>query len=409
MDAIEDILADLQAGRMVVLVDDESRENEGDLVCAAEKITPEIVNFMATHGRGLICLPMTNQKADSLGLHMQTQTNTSQFTTAFTVSIDAAQGVTTGISAADRSHTIQLAARDDAAPADFARPGHIFPLRAVDGGVLLRVGQTEGSVDLCQLAGLKPISVICEIMNPDGSMARRDDLNAFCAQHDLKMCTVADVVRHRLKHDRLIKREVEIDLPTEFGTFHLIAYSSLVDDPPHVALTLGGVGQLDSDGKPMIHDEPVLVRVHSECLTGDLFGSLRCDCGPQLHTAMHKIAQAGKGALVYMRQEGRGIGLINKLRAYKLQMEQGLDTVEANVHLGFQPDQRDYGVGNQILRDLGLRKLRLLTNNPRKIFGLEGFGLQIDERVAIEIPPGEHSCEYLRAKKAKLGHILGDL
>lgn len=409
MDAMEDILADLRAGRMVVLVDDESRENEGDLICAAEKVTPEIVNFMATHGRGLICMPMTNDKADALGLHMQTAANTSQHNTAFTVSIDAAAGVTTGISAADRSHTIQLAARDEATPADFARPGHIFPLRAVDGGVLLRVGQTEGSIDLCRLAGLKPVSVICEIMNPDGTMARRDDLETFCRTHGLKMCSVAQVVRHRLKHDRLIQREVEIDLPTEFGTFHLIAYSSLVDEHPHLALTLGGVGQLDPSGQPIVHDEPVLVRVHSECLTGDLFGSLRCDCGPQLHTALGKIAQAGKGALVYMRQEGRGIGLVNKLRAYKLQMEQGLDTVEANVHLGFQPDQRDYGVGNQILRDLGLKKLRLLTNNPRKIFGLEGFGLEIAERVAIEIPPGEHSCEYLRAKKAKLGHILGDL
>ncbi|MCD4823469.1 MAG: bifunctional 3,4-dihydroxy-2-butanone-4-phosphate synthase/GTP cyclohydrolase II [Phycisphaerae bacterium] len=409
MHPIEDILADLRDGRMIVLVDDESRENEGDLVCAAEKTTPEIINFMAKFGRGLICLPMTNEKADSLGLHPQTSTNTSQFSTAFTVSVDASDGVTTGISAADRAHTIQVACRDDAKPADLARPGHIFPLRAVDGGTLLRIGQTEGGVDLARLAGLKPMAVICEIMKDDGTMARRDDLDIFCREHDIKICSVADIIRHRLRTEPLIRREVEIDLPTEFGDFRLIAYHSAVDPDPHIALCCGGVGLNDKDGKPIIHDEPVLVRVHSECFTGDILGSLRCDCGPQLHTALRAITKAGKGAVVYVRQEGRGIGLINKLKAYKLQIEDGLDTVEANIHLGFQPDQRDYGVGNQILRDLGLRKLRLMTNNHRKIDGLGGYGLEIVERVPLEIPAGEHSEHYLRTKKNKLGHMLDDV
>jgi 3,4-dihydroxy 2-butanone 4-phosphate synthase/GTP cyclohydrolase II len=342
-------------------------------------------------------------------LYPQAATNTSQFGTAFTVSVDAAKGVSTGISAADRAHTIQVCCRDDAKPTDLARPGHMFPLRAVDGGVLLRVGQTEGSVDLCRIAGLKPMAVICEIMNEDGTMARRDDLDKFCASHDLKMCSVADIVRHRLRSDRLIRREVEIDLPTEFGTFRLIAFGSLVDEHPHIALCMGGVGMLDEAGQPIMHDEPVLVRVHSECLTGDVLGSLRCDCGAQLATALQRVAEVGKGAVVYMRQEGRGIGLINKLKAYQLQIEHGMDTVEANLHLGFQPDQRDYGVGNQILRDLGLRKLRLMTNNPRKIYGLEGFGLEIAEQVPLQIAAGEHSRAYLSAKKTKLGHLLGDL
>jgi 3,4-dihydroxy 2-butanone 4-phosphate synthase/GTP cyclohydrolase II len=300
-------------------------------------------------------------------------------------------------------------ADDEARPSDLARPGHIFPLRAVTGGVLLRVGQTEGSVDLCRMAGVRPVAVICEIMNEDGTMARRDDLEAFCRTHELKMCSVADIVRHRLRSEQLIRREVEIDLPTDEGLFHAITYSSLVDRDPHIALCYGGVGELGDDGKPIVHEEPVLCRVHSECLTGDVFGSQRCDCGPQLHSAMRQVIKAGKGVVVYMRQEGRGIGLVNKLRAYKLQMEQGMDTVEANVHLGFQPDQRDYGVGNQILRDLGLRRLRLLTNNPRKIFGLEGFGLEVSERVAIEIPAGEHNREYLNTKKNKLDHMLENL
>jgi 3,4-dihydroxy 2-butanone 4-phosphate synthase/GTP cyclohydrolase II len=409
MDPIEDILKELRAGRMIVLVDDESRENEGDLVCAAEKVTPEIVNFMALHGRGLICLPMTNAKADQLALHLQTMDNTARFGTAFTVSIDAAGGVTTGISAADRATTIQVACRDDTKPLDLARPGHVFPLRARDGGVLVRAGQTEGAVDLARMAGLKPMAVICEIMNEDGTMARRPELELFCEKHKLKMCSVADLVRYRLRSERLIERAVEFDLPLEAGAFRLIAYASLVDPEPHLALCMGGVGVLGSDGKPIIHEEPVLVRVHSECLTGDVLGSLRCDCGPQLRTALCQVAAAGKGAVVYIRQEGRGIGLVNKLRAYKLQIEQGMDTVEANLHLGFEADRRDYGVGSQILRDLGLTRLRIMTNNPRKIHGLEGFGLTIVERIPLEIPPHEQNRDYLRTKKDKLGHLLDGL
>ncbi len=408
MNSIEEILSDLREGRMIVLVDDESRENEGDLVCAAEKITPEIINFMATHGRGLICLPMKGEKADALGLHPQTAANTSTYATAFTVSIDAAEGVTTGISTADRAKTIQVCCRDDATPADLVRPGHVLPLRAVEGGSLLRVGQTEGSVDLAELAGLKPIAVICEIMNEDGTMARRNDLDAFCEKHGLKMCSVAEVVRYRLRSERLIERAAETRLNTFAGDFDLIAYKSLVDPDPHIALCMGGVGTLDDDGNPIVHNEPVLARVHSECLTGDVFGSLQCDCGPQLLAAMEAVAREGKGAVIYIRQEGRGIGLINKLKAYKLQREDGMDTVEANVHLGFEPDQRDYGVGHQIIRNLGLRKLRLMTNNPRKIYGLHGYGLEIVERVPIEIPPSAHSRRYLQTKKEKLGHIFKD-
>jgi len=409
MHRLDEILDDFRAGKMIVLTDDESRENEGDLACAAEKVTPEIINFMAKYGRGLICLPMTNARADQLALYPQVQDNTARFGTAFTVSVDAATGITTGISAADRARTVEVTCRDDAKPTDLVRPGHIFPLRARDGGVLVRAGQTEGSVDLARLAGLKPMGVICEIMNDDGTMARRDDLEKFCAQHQLKMVSVADLIRYRLRSERLIERAVEIDLPTEFGDFRLIAYTSIVDPEPHLALCLGGVGQLDKDSKPVLHNEPVLIRVHSECLTGDVLGSLRCDCGPQLRTALKAVASAGKGAVVYVRQEGRGIGLINKLRAYKLQIEQGMDTVEANVHLGFEADRRDYGIGNQILRDLGLTQLRIMTNNPRKIYGLEGFGLRIVERVPLEIPACDGNREYLRTKKDKLGHILDNL
>ena len=408
MHPIEDILEDLRSGKMIVLVDDESRENEGDLVCAGEKTTPEIVNFMATHGRGMICLPMTGARADQLGLHPQVMENTALHGTAFTVTVDAATGVTTGISASDRARTIEIACRDDARPADLVRPGHVFPLRARDGGVLVRAGQTEGAVDLSRLAGLKPLGVICEIMNDDGTMARRDDLETFCRGHGLKMCSVADIIRHRLRSEKLIERAAEIPLPTPVGTFQLIAYTSVVDPEPHLALCMGDVGALDDAGEPIVHDEPVLVRVHSECLTGDLLGSLRCDCGPQLHTAMQRIAEVGKGALVYVRQEGRGIGLINKLRAYKLQIEQGMDTVEANLHLGFEADRRDYGVGNQILRDLGLRNLRIMTNNPRKIYGLEGFGLRIVERVPLVIPPGDENRAYLLTKREKLGHLFDE-
>ncbi|MFP3938315.1 MAG: bifunctional 3,4-dihydroxy-2-butanone-4-phosphate synthase/GTP cyclohydrolase II [Phycisphaerae bacterium] len=409
MEPIEDILEELSNGRMVVLVDDESRENEGDLVIPAEKCRPEHVNFMAKHARGLICLPMTNDRADRLALYPQTQDNTSRFGTAFTVSVDAATGVTTGISAADRARTVQVASSDDAQPSDLVRPGHVMPLRARDGGVLVRAGQTEGAVDLCRLAGLKPVAVICEIMKDDGTMARRDDLEVFCREHGVKMCSVADVIRYRLRSERLIDRAIEIDLPLEMGTFHMIAYKSIVDPEPHIALCMGGVGNLDKQNQPIVHEEPVLVRVHSECLTGDVFGSLRCDCGSQLKTALERIAEVGKGALVYVRQEGRGIGLVNKLRAYKLQMEEGMDTVEANHHLGFEADRRDYGIGNQILRDLGLRNLRVMTNNPRKIHGLEGFGLRIIERVPIETPAHEGNREYLRTKKQKLGHMFEDL
>ena len=406
---ISEILEELHAGRMVVLVDDESRENEGDLFCAAEKVTPEIINFMATHARGLICMPLTGAKCDDLNLYPQTHNNTSMYGTAFTVSVDAAAGVTTGISAADRAHTILTAIRKDCRPSDLSRPGHIFPLRARDGGVLVRAGQTEGAVDLARLAGMQSAGVICEIMKDDGTMARVPDLEQFCALHKLKMCTVADLIKYRLIGERLIERAVEIDLQLDQGPFRLIAYKSFVDPEPHLAFCMGGVGQLGPDGRPVIHEEPVLVRVHSECLTGDVFGSQRCDCGPQLHESLRRIAQVGKGALIYVRQEGRGIGLLNKLKAYKLQIEQGMDTVEANLNLGFEADRRDYGIGNQILRDLGLMRLRLMTNNPRKIYGLEGFGLTIDERVSIEIAPQPHDHDYLRTKKNKMGHILENL
>jgi len=407
--AIEEVLEDYKAGKMIVLVDDESRENEGDLACAAEAVTPETVNFMAKFGRGLICVPMTNDRADALALHPQVSENTALHGTAFTVTVDAATGVTTGISAADRARTIRTLADPNAKASDLVRPGHISPLRARPGGVLVRAGQTEGAVDLCRMARREPVAVICEIMNDDGTMARRDDLEKFCHAHGLKMCSVADVIRYRLRSERLIQRAVEVDIDLEAGPFRLIAYTSIVDPEPHLALCHGGVGQLDPDGRPVVHDEPVLVRVHSECLTGDVLGSLRCDCGPQLRTALRRVVEAGKGAVIYVRQEGRGIGLINKLRAYKLQVEQGMDTVEANLKLGFEADRRDYGIGNQILRDLGLTKLRIMTNNPRKIYGIEGFGLKIVERVPIEIAAGEGNRHYLQTKRDKLGHMLENL
>jgi len=404
---ISQVLEDLRQGRVIVLVDDEDRENEGDLVCAAEKVAPDIINFMAKFGRGLICLPLTGEKCDSLGLHPQTIENTARFDTAFTVSIDAADGITTGISAADRARTIQTVIADDAKPADLVRPGHIFPLRARQGGALVRAGQTEGAVDLTRLAGLKPAAVICEIMNEDGSMARVPQLLKFCEKHDLKITSIAKLIEYRLQRESQIKRLECVTLPTDYGQFKLIGYESITSSEPHLALCKGGIGQLDEHGTPIEHTEPVLVRVHSECMTGDLFHSQRCECGYQLITAMEMIEKAGKGALIYLRQEGRGIGLTNKLRAYKLQ-EQGLDTVDANLELGFRPDRRDYGIGAQILRDLGLKKIRILTNNPKKVSRLEVYGIKIVEQIPLRAQPGKHNLQYLRTKKHRLGHMLNE-
>ncbi|MHC4171988.1 MAG: bifunctional 3,4-dihydroxy-2-butanone-4-phosphate synthase/GTP cyclohydrolase II [Planctomycetota bacterium] len=406
---IPQILKELRQGKMVVLVDAEDRENEGDLVCAAEKVGPEIINFMAKFGRGLICLPLTAEKCDSLGLYPQTVDNTARFGTAFTVSIDAAEGISTGISAADRARTIQVAIADDTKPGDLVRPGHIFPLRAREGGVLVRAGQTEGTVDLMRLAGLKPAGVICEIMNEDGSMARVPELLKFCEKHNLKIASIAKLIEYRLQRESQIKRLECVNLPTDYGDFTLIGYESITSTEPHLALCKGGIGQLDEHGKSIGHNEPVLVRVHSECMTGDLFHSQRCECGYQLITALRMIEEAGKGALIYLRQEGRGIGLTNKLRAYKLQ-EQGLDTVEANLQLGFMADKRDYGIGAQICRDLGLLKIRILTNNPKKISRLEVYGIKIVEQIPLKAEPSKHNINYLRTKKYRLGHILdGDL
>ncbi len=402
---VPEVLKDLRQGKMIVLVDAEDRENEGDLVCAAEKATPEIVNFMAKFGRGLICLPLPEERCDVLGLYPQTLENTSRFGTAFTVSVDAAEGITTGISAADRAHTIQVAVADNVKPRDLARPGHVFPLRARDGGVLVRAGQTEGAIDLVQLAGLKPAAVICEVMNEDGSMARAPDLVKFCRQHDLKIISVAKLIEHRLQRESQVKRFVSVDLPTDYGEFKLTAYESMTSPEPHLALCKGGVGDLDNTGRPIEHPEPVLVRVHSECMTGDLFHSQRCECGYQLITAMEMIEAEGKGALIYLRQEGRGIGLSNKLLAYELQ-EGGLDTVDANLKLGFSADRRDYGIGAQICRDLGLRKVRILTNNPKKVSRLEVYGIQVAEQIPLRAKPGRHNIDYLRTKKYRLGHLL---
>lgn len=396
---VEDAIRDIREGRMVIVADDEDRENEGDLVAAASLITPETINFMATHGRGLICCAITGDRADALGLPPMTDHNQDYMGTAFTVSVDAAPrfGVTTGISAFDRAKTIQLLVDPATRPSDLRRPGHVFPLRAVPGGVLRRVGQTEASVDLARLAGLPPAGVICEILNEDGSMARRDALEAFAREHKLTFITVAQIVAYRLQHERLVKRIAEASLPTPYGDFRVIAYENQVDRREHVALVKGDIAGRKN----------VLVRMHSECLTGDVFHSLRCDCGEQLHAAMRRIDEQGEGAIVYLRQEGRGIGLANKIRAYALQ-DEGQDTVQANESLGFKPDLRDYGIGAQILLDLGLRSIRLLTNNPRKIVGLEGYGLRITGREPIYVQPSEHNLAYLRTKRDKLGHIPPD-
>jgi 3,4-dihydroxy 2-butanone 4-phosphate synthase/GTP cyclohydrolase II len=404
---VPEVLEDLRQGKMIVLVDAEDRENEGDLVCAAEKVTPEIINFMAKFGRGLICLPLTPDKCDQLALYPQTLDNTARYGTAFTVTIDAAGGITTGISAADRARTIQTAVAEGAKPKDLARPGHVFPLRGRPGGVLVRAGQTEGAIDLVHLAGLKPAAVICEVMNEDGSMARVPELMTFCKQHDLKIVSIAKLVEHRLRRESQITRFESVNLPTDYGEFKLIAYESVTSPEPHLALCKGGVGDLDPQGRPFEHDEPVLIRVHSECMTGDLFHSQRCECGYQLITAMEMIEKAGKGALIYLRQEGRGIGLSNKLRAYKLQ-EQGLDTVDANLKLGFSADRRDYGIGAQICRDLGLRQVRILTNNPKKVSRLEVYGIRIVEQIPLRARPSEHNIDYLRTKKRRLGHMLDE-
>ena len=393
---VKKAIKEIQAGKMVILVDDEDRENEGDLVMAAEMATPEAINFMAMYGRGLICLTLTEDHAKKLNIPLMVQDNTCFLKTAFTVSIDSAHGITTGISAGDRSKTILDAMKDDAKASDFVRPGHIFPLQAKAGGVLVRTGQTEGSVDLSRLAGLKPAGVICEIMNDDGTMARMPDLEKFAKKHKLMILSVADIIEYRLKKEILVHRAAEVAIPTAFGgDFKVIAYVNDVDEYKHLALIKG---ELDPN-------KPALVRVHSECLTGDVFGSQRCDCGAQLHTAMKMLDKEGSGVIVYMHQEGRGIGLINKLKAYALQ-DEGRDTVEANEELGFKSDLREYGIGAQILVDLGIHKIRLMTNNPKKIIGLEGYGLEVVDRVPIEIDAHDKNREYLKAKKKKMGHML---
>ena len=395
---IEEAIAAVRAGQMVVVVDDEDRENEGDLTIAAEKITPDVINFMATHGRGLICMPMTAERLDQLDVPLMVSQNTTPFKTAFCVSIEAKHSVSTGISASDRAATVLAAIDPDTKPSDLARPGHMFPLRARDGGVMVRAGQTEAAVDLARIAGLYPAGVICEIMNPDGSMARVPELTKFTKKHGLLMVTIADLIRYRMRTERLVKRVASASLPTEHGPFRIWAYENQLDNETHVALVCGDIG----DG------QNVLVRVHSKCLTGDVFHSGRCDCGAQLEAALDRIAAEGRGVLLYLNQEGRGIGLANKIRAYELQ-DQGLDTVEANERLGFKADQRDYGIGAQILGDLGIKTMRLLTNNPRKFVGLQGYGLAVSDVVPLEIPASDSTRTYLKTKKDKLGHRLSSV
>jgi 3,4-dihydroxy 2-butanone 4-phosphate synthase/GTP cyclohydrolase II len=392
---IEAAIEDIREGKMVVVVDDPDRENEGDLTIAAQFATPEAINFMATHGRGLVCLALTPERCDELGLDLMAAKNESSFRTAFTVSVEARDGVTTGISAHDRARTIQVAIDPKSRPHDLVQPGHIFPLKAKPGGVLERTGQTEAGVDLARLAGVIPAAVICEVMNDDGTMARVPDLVGYCRRHELKMVTVADLISYRRQHDKLVERVVATGMPTAFGEFRAVGYRSLVDNKHHVAMVKGEV-----DG-----EEDVLVRVHSECLTGDVFHSLRCDCGEQLESALAMIEREGRGVLLYLSQEGRGIGLLNKLRAYKLQ-EEGLDTVDANLRLGLPADLRDYGIGAQILTDLGLSSIRILTNNPKKIIGLEGYGLSVADQIPIRSEPNPHNEAYLRAKRDRMGHAL---
>jgi len=395
LSSISEAIEDIKAGRFVIVVDDESRENEGDLAMAAEKVTPEAINFMTKHARGLICFPMTGQRLDELGIPLMVTNNTSRYSTAFTVSIEAKDKVTTGISAFDRAQTIKTVLDANTKPSDIAQPGHIFPIRAKEGGVLVRAGHSEAIVDLARLAGFYPAGVICEVMDEDGTMARLPQLEAMAAQFDLKIITIVDLIAYRLRHEKLVQKLTEAKLPTAYGEFRAVAYRSAVDAAEHVALVKGDIS----------NDEPVLVRVHSECLTGDVFGSLRCDCGAQIEMALKSIAKEDRGVFLYMRQEGRGIGFHNKLRAYALQ-DQGMDTVEANIALGFADDLRDYGVGAQILADLGLHNIRLLTNNPKKVIGLESYGIKIVETVPLIAPATPYNIRYLETKQKKLGHIL---